>query len=315
MTVSLQGASEYTDLQSLNRVKYSKNVDPEETLTFVAKQFEAIFLQMMLKSAHGEGSEDALFDSEQTEFYQDWYDKQLAVHLSSGQGVGIADMLVQQLRTRKAMQDNSGVGAVVNSGMENIPQHAQPHSLPVKMSVSRLDQSDIHEQQGIKPTQQLGTPQAFIEHLWPLAQEAANKLGVAPEVLLAQAALETGWGKKVSQHANGKSSHNLFNIKADSRWDGEHVSVSTLEYRDGVAVREQAQFRAYSSFESSFSDYVSFLQNSPRYQNALSVAEDGGAYTRELARAGYATDPKYSSKIIGIVNGQPFQEALKSVKS
>jgi flagellar protein FlgJ len=299
---SLQSANVYTDLQGLNRLRSSADEESPETLRFVAQQFEAMFLQMMLKSAHTSfgDEEEGLFDNEQTEFYQDWYDKQLSIHLSSGQGVGIADMLVQQLRSRQA-------SATTGTDSDTQVQFAAPvRPMPVAVQPGASTSKE--------PAATLESPQAFVEQLLPMAQSAAQKLGVAPEVLLAQAALETGWGKKVSQHADGQSSHNLFNIKADHRWQGEAVGVSTLEYREGVAVREQARFRAYESFQAAFDDFVAFLQGSPRYQQALSVAADSEAFTRELAQAGYATDPNYSSKIMGIVNSKEFNETLSAVK-
>ena len=142
----------------------------------------------------------------------------------------------------------------------------------------------------------------------PIAEKVAGELGVDPKVLLAQAALETGWGKHVIQQGSD-SSYNLFNIKADSRWQGEQVQVSTLEYRDGVAQREQAAFRSYGSYEESFNDYVSFLKNSPRYQNALQQAANPFAYVDALQQAGYATDPEYSNKISRIYSGELISQA------
>ena len=137
----------------------------------------------------------------------------------------------------------------------------------------------------------------------PLAEKAAGMLGVSPSVLLAQAALETGWGKFVTRDtASGKSSFNLFNIKADSRWQGDAVQVQTLEYRGGVPEKEQARFRAYEDYADSFNDYVEFLQTNPRYQQALEQAEDPGRFVRELHAAGYATDPEYATKIERIFN-------------
>jgi peptidoglycan hydrolase FlgJ len=160
----------------------------------------------------------------------------------------------------------------------------------------------------------MNSPEEFTQNLWPYARDAAEKLGVAPEVILAQAALETGWGKKVSKQVSGESSYNLFNIKADVRWQGNTVSVPTLEYRGGVAVRETAQFRAYGSFAESFEDYVDFLKTGPRYQPALAVADDAHSFTRELSAAGYATDPEYSNKIMNIATGEPLKNALESIK-
>jgi flagellar protein FlgJ len=254
---------------------------------------------MMLKSAHGENDEDGLFDNQQTEFYQDWHDKQLAINLAEGKGIGIADMLVKQLQVRGNNQQNSE-NHISPTGLDSvIRQKPVPATMKPESAV---------------PPVSLNTPEEFAQHLWPLAKSAGKELGVAPEVILAQAALETGWGKKITQSSSGASSHNLFNIKADGRWSGRSVSVPTLEYRDGIAVRESAQFRAYDSYEASFADFVSFIKSSPRYQSALAVADDARSFTQELSAAGYATDPEYSSKIMKIADGEPLRDALESIK-
>lgn len=298
MSFALQSATVYTDLQSLDRLRYTTDTDPEEKLKFVAQQFEAIFLQMMLKSAHPEGEGDELFGSDQTDFYQDWYDKQLAVSLSVGQGIGIAELLVKQLLTGQS----SKVGDEAATHSMSAPRSGLPVPLTLPADSSGLTKNP----ELALSAPHLESPDAFVSTLWPLATRAASRLGVAPEVLLAQAALETGWGRKIAQDATGRSSHNLFNIKADSRWQGERIAVPTLEYRDGVAVRERAFFRAYDSFESSFTDYADFITTNGRYQDALKVASNSDAYSHELARAGYATDPRYAEKIMTILRSAPF---------
>ena len=313
MTIPVNSAHVYTDFQGLDKLKYGADNDSPETLRLVAEQFEAIFLQMMLKSARPEDGSDGLFDSEQTDFYQDWHDKQLAINLATGKGIGIADMLVKQLQMQGAT-DKVDAQPMSSYSLDSVTrQHP------------RLQKSAVHpaglinaETQPVSATAThspaLNTPDEFAQVLLPHAQAASERLGVAPQVLLAQAALETGWGKKISKHATGESSHNLFNIKADGRWNGKTVSVPTLEYRDGVAVREVARFRAYDSYAESFEDYVSFIQNSSRYQPALAVADDAQSYTQELSAAGYATDPEYANKIMNITNGKPLQDALESIK-
>ena len=312
MTIPLHTASVYTDLQGLNALRNSTTGEnAEKTLRFAAEQFEAIFLQMMLKSAHGESDEDGLFDSQQSEFYQDWHDKQLSIDLAAGKGVGIAEMLIKQLQGAQHNSDEPVLNTNINAEK---PAPAFPIVESSPLTNGEIPKSSAVDNISVKVEIKLGTPQAFVEHLWPMAKDAAEKLGVAPEVILAQAALETGWGKKITHDMSGTSSHNLFNIKADGRWNGEQATVSTLEYRDGVAVRERANFRAYASFEDSFSDYVAFMQESPRYQAALDVAADAEAFTQELSQAGYATDPNYASKIMRIAGGEPLAQALKLVK-
>ena len=158
------------------------------------------------------------------------------------------------------------------------------------------------------------SPAEFASLVWPHAERAAARIGVAPEVLVAQSALETGWGRHVMQHRDGVSSHNLFGIKADRRWQGDKVHVSTLEYRDGVALNTRANFRAYQSFEKSFDDYVDFLQRNPRYREALQTTADPAAYFDALQRAGYATDPAYADKIKRILDSEPVRQIRRTVK-
>ena len=139
--------------------------------------------------------------------------------------------------------------------------------------------------------------QEFVSTMLPLAESAAKRIGVDARYLVAQAALETGWGKSIIRNQDGSTSHNLFGIKAQGDWTGGSARALTTEYTDGKAVKEAARFRAYSSFEQSFQDYVSFLQGNARYQDALGVADKPERFVRELQNAGYATDPNYARKI------------------
>jgi flagellar protein FlgJ len=329
MSLPINSANVYTDLQGLDKLRYSADENSPETLRYVAQQFEAIFLQMMLKSARGDTDSDSddndLFGSQQTDFYQDLHDKQLAINLSSGKGIGIADMLVKQLQVAQGSKvEHKDAQALTTSVPQPIASPVQTAERNVQAAAQTSDQIAAPvATQADKPatsspvtsaTASFDSPQDFARRLWPLAEKAAQKLGVAPEMLLAQAALETGWGQKISQSAEGASSHNLFNIKADHRWNGKHVVVPTVEYRDGVAVQEKAHFRAYSSFADSFEDYVRFMKESPRYQPALSVAADSQAFAQHLTQAGYATDPNYASKIMRIAQSEPMQAAVAAIK-
>jgi flagellar protein FlgJ len=151
-------------------------------------------------------------------------------------------------------------------------------------------------------------PVAFIQSLLPSAQKAAASLGLEPLALIAQAALETGWGQRMFKNTNGQNSNNLFGIKAQANWQGQVAVVDTLEYREGVAQKEKARFRAYDNAEQSLHDYVDLIQSNPRYQAALSVASDTKAYFQRLQAAGYATDPNYAQKILSVLEGSSFKE-------
>jgi len=156
------------------------------------------------------------------------------------------------------------------------------------------------------------SPESFVSAIWQHAQSAASELGVDPRALVAQAALETGWGKKVMRRNDGSSAHNLFGIKSTG-WSGDSVRRSTQEYRNGVAGTEKADFRAYSSAKESFADYVRMLKNNPRYQQALAAGGDVRGFANALQKAGYATDPGYASKIAAIANGPLLNRAISSV--
>lgn len=148
------------------------------------------------------------------------------------------------------------------------------------------------------------TPEQFAETLMPHARRAAERLGVDPKVLVAQSALETGWGRHIPEDGAGQPNLNLFGIKADPSWQGPKTRVSTLEFENGVMVRQQANFRQYDSIAAAFDDYVAFLEQNPRYTRALEAAGQGDSerYVRELQAAGYATDPQYADKILAVMN-------------
>lgn len=160
-------------------------------------------------------------------------------------------------------------------------------------------------------TLKFGSREEFLATLYPHAEKAAKALGTKPEVLLAQSALETGWGQKIVRGSNGAPSHNLFNIKADRRWLGDKANVSTLEFEQGIAVRQKADFRVYTDFEHSFNDFVTFIAEGERYQGATKVAASPTQFIRALQDAGYATDPKYAEKVIKVM--QTISQELKSI--
>ncbi|MEG1041018.1 MAG: flagellar assembly peptidoglycan hydrolase FlgJ [Pseudomonas sp.] len=149
----------------------------------------------------------------------------------------------------------------------------------------------------------------FVATMLPMAEQAAKRIGIDPRYLVAQAALETGWGKSVMRQADGSSSHNLFGIKATGNWQGDQARAITSEFRDGQFVKETAAFRSYDSYQDSFHDLVSLLQNNSRYKDAVSSADNPEQFAKELQKAGYATDPDYARKIISIARQlQPTQQ-------
>ncbi|WBE24862.1 flagellar assembly peptidoglycan hydrolase FlgJ [Denitrificimonas caeni] len=160
---------------------------------------------------------------------------------------------------------------------------------------------------------QFASPEEFVATMLPMAEQAAKKLGVDPRYLVAQAALETGWGKSIIRGSEGGSSHNLFGIKAHG-WGGGSTQVTTSEYVQGVKVKEKADFRSYASFEQSFNDYVDFLQSNGRYRQALQATANPERFVSELQQAGYATDPQYARKISQIAQKVQTYQQVASVE-
>ena len=313
-----------TDVQGLESLRKGAREDDPEALKEVARQFEAMMVQMIMKNARQSNellSKDGIFDSEQVRFYQQMFDEQMAVTITEGGTFGLADVLVRQLskdygleteadatRNPKSIQDMLDRGSRFPASRYD-PELMQ--SWRDKFAAERAEKAAAVEEARLQE-QGFESPEDFIRTLYPAAEKAAQALGVDPKVMLSQAALETGWGRYMIRDDSGKNSFNLFGIKADSRWDGESAVVSTLEYRGGVAQREQAAFRAYGSYEESLKDYANFLQSNPRYTEALKRASDPVLFTKGLQDAGYATDPAYAQKIQRIINSSNMTLAAKN---
>ncbi|MET0070813.1 MAG: flagellar assembly peptidoglycan hydrolase FlgJ [Candidatus Thiodiazotropha sp.] len=295
----------YHDFSGLAELKRQAREDQGAAVDRVARQFESLFVQMMVKQMRQASFGEGLFESSQSRFARDMYDQQLAVHLSERQGLGMLQMLRSQLGVDEAEKE------AANNGLETYwlrpSRLARPHSATAaEQHNGVVDRS---------PSTRIDSPQSFVEALWPAADEAARDLGLPTEALLAQAALETGWGGHVMTAGDGGSSHNLFGIKADQRWDGDRVKRETLEYEQDVAVRRREYFRTYASYEESFRDYVAFLKENPRYMNALQNTQDAKEYFQALQDAGYATDPDYAQKIVRVMQGAEMQTALSQFKA
>jgi peptidoglycan hydrolase FlgJ len=296
MTSPVADASVYTDVSGLAALKRDARAQGPNAVREVAKQFESIFAKMVLSSMRQASSSfgDDLFGSDQQKFYQGMFDDQLAVELTKGRGLGLADMLVQQL-TRAGLVPADAAGGA------NAPNAAKATGT-----------SNAPAAGGAKSTANV-SPEQFVNELWPCAVEAGRELGVDPRHLLAQAALETGWGKSLPCDANGKTSFNLFGIKAGDSWGGDSVSVRTLEFEGGVPMPKVAKFRSYDSAADSFRDYVAVLRDNPRYASALNTGHDAKAFATALQQGGYATDPAYAQKILSIAQNLPVSSpGLKS---
>ena len=309
-----------------------------QALREAAVQFESLFTSMVLKSMRAASFKDPIFGSDQEDLYQEMYDDQVAAEMSKGKGLGLADMLVQQLRrggiggadsagttpsqpssksaagagTTGSTAANRLMGVATGDGSRagaraNASASADANaSADARTSANALaaatgsSASALSATTGTAACPTSAQQAEFARALWPDAQQAARQLGVSPVTLLAQAALETDWGRKVPQDASGATSNNLFGIKATSGWTGSAVTNSTREFSGGRASTVSAAFRSYDSAGHCFQDYVELLRSNPRYEAALGTGNDVQAFGSALQQGGYATDPAYASKLTAV---------------
>lgn len=290
MTAAITDFNQFTGLRAA-----AERNDPA-ALREVAGQFEALFLQSMLKNMREASLGDPIFgNSDQHELYQGMMDKQLALEMASGKGVGLAEMLVRQL---------GGADASTVSR----PDRDFPIQGVTVQAVTR------GQKVAARPAPAWSDPKSFARAIWPHAERAARTLNVAPEAIVAQAALETGWGAHVMNGKGGESSFNLFGIKAGAGWSGDAVTRRTLEFEDGVPRPQHARFRAYADVAATFDDYTRFLSDNPRYSGVRDQGADAGGFAKALQDSGYATDPDYANKLTGVLNSPTMRSVMSELK-
>ncbi|MCL1073952.1 flagellar assembly peptidoglycan hydrolase FlgJ [Shewanella dokdonensis] len=356
----LSNSSQFLDIAGLDNLRAKAQKDQKSALKEVARQFESIFVQMLMKSmreANAAFEADNPLNSQYTKFYEQMHDQQMSVDLSKKGMLGLADLMVQQLDPQDSgitpssvLRNTQDQPAMLSAKVGEPAQVAATKAAsteaslhfsyrPKAVSLAHADRprtsvsdsrANLRESEGLSPTKSgvldydtldsiltgkalpqdkhgdIRSQEDFVKVLYPYARDAAEKLGTSPEVLLAQSALETGWGQKMVKTTDGRPSNNLFNIKADSRWSGNSTTAATTEYEKGTPVRENAAFRVYGNLRDSFNDYVALISQSERYSKAREVAAEPAQYVRGLAEAGYATDPQYASKVMKV---------LQSIKS
>jgi flagellar protein FlgJ len=240
-----------------------RDPDSPQAIKAVAEQVEAMFLQMMLKSMRDASASDDP-DANEMGMYQDMFDKQVALTISQHADLGIGRLLKRQISGK--------------------PAPALPKSAAETGSIA-------------------ATPAEFINRMMPSIKSAASSLGVNPMGLMAQAALETGWGQRMPRNADGSPSYNMFGIKAGEGWTGPKAIADSMEVTNGVAAPKRTAFRSYGSIEESVNDFAALLKNSPRYKDALAAGANASAYVARIGSSGYATDPDYSNKLNEILHG------------
>jgi flagellar protein FlgJ len=286
-TVPAADTPVYTDLKGLSALKRGAAAQDPTAIRKVAEQFESMFTRMMLKSMRDAVGKDPMFGSDQQEMYQGMADDQLSVQLSKGRGLGLADMLVRQLQK---MGVPGAAGAVKTTNAAAATSAAG--AAAAYSATQRASSSPTTATAAVKTN--------FIRDMWPEAQQAGRQLGIDPGNIVAQAALETNWGQSLPQDSTGRSSNNLFGVKATGDWTGANVAAGTTEFDGGAAVSTTTQFRAYSTSGQSFQDYVALLRDNPRYSATLNTGGNAQAFAAGLQRGGYATDPDYVHKISAI---------------
>ncbi|MDO8439207.1 MAG: flagellar assembly peptidoglycan hydrolase FlgJ [Telluria sp.] len=283
------------DTKGLGELKQSARAGSPEALKSAATQFEAMFINMMMKSMRDATPQDELSGSEQTKTFTSMLDQQMSQNLAK-RGIGLADVLIRQLSAQAASSQALAIGGDQNvrtSGEMPIGREAMEL---MKTPGALLTPSSMPS----------GKPQAphvkaFQEKLSSHAAEASAATGIPAKFMLGQAALETGWGKREIKHADGSASHNLFGIKAGPGWKGKVATAVTTEYVNGVPQTRVEKFRAYSSYAESFKDYAKLITTNPRYEKVLANATDATGFAQGLQRAGYATDPLYAAKLTRII--------------
>lgn len=268
-------AGVYGDFSGLEKLKSAVRQQDPGALRQVAQQFESLFAKMMLKSMRKAIGKDPIFGSDQAEMYQGMADDQLSLELTRGHGLGLADMLMKQLR--------GGVSAATA---------ARPAAAPPVAAAPAAPHTAL-----AAPPATMAERAQFVRTLWPQAEAAAQQLGVQPLSVVAQAALESNWGRSMPRGPAGASSNNLFGVKATAAWSGDAVTAATQEFQGAGMTAVHSAFRAYPDAQAALQDYVATLRGNPRYSAALAAGNDVTAFATALQKGGYATDPNYAAKL------------------
>jgi peptidoglycan hydrolase FlgJ len=302
------------DTNGFDAMRSAVKNSPLAGAKMAARQFDAVFMQMMLKSMQDATPSNGMLDSETSKTYMSMLDQQLAQQLSN-KGVGMADKMLGQLLRNQGIKvgpdgqainndangTTSASGSINTNAMLNMlatqayaSQHGTGASLAQNQQNFNPDDSDIDYDGDDRQ-------RAFVDKLGNAAKTASAASGIPARFILSHAALESGWGRHEIRNTDGTTSHNVFGIKAGKSWTGPTVTASTTEYVDGVAQKVKAKFRAYGSYEDAMVDYTNLLKNNPRYAGTIASSHDAAGFATGLQRAGYATDPAYAKKLVKIM--------------
>ena len=300
------------DAGALNALKRQAKDDPRAGLSQAAQQFEAVFLQMVLKAMRDATPQDGVLDSDQGRLYQNMFDQQLAQTLAARGSTGLAAMIEKQLAKTLPPPLAAAGNALPVTEPTSVPDTR--FSLGTLRNAARqlIDFAPVAG--GAAPGAAAAksgqdAPREFVSRVWPHAQEVSRTTGIPGHFIVAQAALESGWGRGEIRLADGSTSFNLFNVKAGKGWSGETVEVTTTEYVNGAARKQVERFRAYRSYAEAFADYANLLKSNPRYANVIGQ-QDGVGFARALQQAGYATDPMYAAKLARVIGSVSLRQGL-----
>lgn len=286
-------ASAAWDAQSLNELKAKAGQDPAANIRPVARQVEGMFVQMMLKSMREALPKDGVFSSDQTRLYTSMYDQQIAQQMTAGKGLGLAEMMVKQMTQGQTQPAEDTPQVPMKFSLETVTSYQnQALTQLVRKAMPRTLESNEEPLSG--------DSKDFLAQLSLPARLASEQSGVPHHLILAQAALESGWGQRQIRRENGEPSFNLFGVKASGNWKGPVTEITTTEYENGEAKKVKAKFRVYSSYLEALSDYVGLLTRNPRYA-AVTTAVTAEQGAQALQSAGYATDPNYARKLTSMI--------------
>jgi len=295
------------DSNGLNNLRAAAKENSPEAIRETAKQFEAMFLNMMLKSMRDATPQESMFESDQTRTYTAMLDQQLSQSLAS-KGMGLADVLIRQLTKSANSLPPEAISAGPFSASQGVAQSAGQLSGFVPQDggeVSAIPAALIQGMvQEFSPPATRNQPEHvanFQQRMIGHAQEASRATGIPAQFMVGQAALESGWGKHEIKHADGRPSYNLFGIKATGNWNGKVAETMTTEYINGEKVQRVEKFRAYDSYADSFRDFANLISKTPRYQAVMNNLQHLNGYAHALQQAGYATDPSYADKLIKVI--------------
>lgn len=281
------------DAQSLNELKAKAGQDPTANIRPVARHVEGMFVQMMLKSMREALPKDGVFSSDSTRLYTSMYDQQIAQQMTAGKGLGLAEMMVKQMTQGQAQPAEEAPQVPMKFPLETVTSYQnQALTQLVRKAIPRTAESNDEPLSG--------DSKDFLAQLSLPAKLASQQSGVPHHLILAQAALESGWGQRQIRRENGEPSFNIFGVKASGSWKGPTTEITTTEYENGEAKKVKARFRVYSSYLEALSDYVGLISRNPRYAavTGAATAEQGA---QALQNAGYATDPNYARKLTSMI--------------